>query len=415
MSRKPPYRLLYVQVLCAIAVGILLASLWPDVGVAMKPVGDGFIKLIRMMITPVIFCTVVTGIAGMNDMRKVGRVGAKSLVYFEVVSSLALLIGLLVGNCLRPGAGFNADPSHLDAAAVAIYSGQAQKQTIAEFLLGIIPQTLVSAFAEGNVLQILLISVLFGFAVSALGEKARPLALLIDAFTGVVFRMIALLLRLAPLGAFGAMAFTVGKYGLAALAPLAKLVAAFYLTSLLFIFVVLGTIALLAGFSVIRFLVYIKEEILIVLGTSSSESALPSLMEKLEKLGCSRSVVGLVLPTGYTFNTDGTSIYMTMAALFVAQATNTHLTLTQQLVMLGVAMITSKGASGVSGAAFVALVATLHVIPAIPIAGMALILGVDRFMSEARAVTNMIGNGIATVVMASWEGELDRKKLRELL
>lgn len=413
--RKPWYRVLYVQVLIGIAIGIVMGVLWPQEAVAMKPFGDGFIKLIKMVITLIVFCTVVSGIAGMRDMKKVGRVGAKSLLYFEVVSTFALLIGLTVGNIVRPGDGFNADPATLDAAAVASYAGKAEEQSMSEFLLNIIPDTVLSGFAEGNILQVLLVSILFGFVFTALGERARPLLNFVDALTAAVFQAVSLLLKLAPIGAFGAMAFTIGRYGFMSLVPLAKLIATFYATSILFIVIVLGGIARWAGFSVIRFLIYIKEEILIVLGTSSSDSALPSLMLKLEQLGCSKPVVGLVVPTGYTFNTDGTSIYMTMAALFVAQATNIELTLMQQLAILSVAMVTSKGASGVSGASFVALVATLHVIPTIPVAGMALILGIDRFMSEARALTNMIGNGVATVVISKWEGELDHEKLKQVL
>ena len=414
-QRKPWYRVLYVQVLIGIAIGIALGVLWPQQAVAMKPFGDGFIKLIKMVITLIIFCTVVAGIAGMKDMKKVGRVGAKSLLYFEIVSTFALVIGLIVANVVRPGDGFNADPATLDSKAVASYAGKASEQSVPEFLLDIIPTTLFSGFAEGNILQVLLVSVLFGFVFTALGERARPLMNVVESLNAAVFHVVGILLRLAPIGAFGAMAFTIGRYGFMSLVPLAKLILTFYLTSILFITLVLGVIARWAGFSIFRFLVYIKEEILIVLGTSSSDSALPSLMQKLEQLGCSKPVVGLVVPTGYTFNTDGTSIYMTMAALFVAQATNIELTLMQQLVILGVAMVTSKGASGVSGASFVALVATLHVIPTIPVAGMALILGIDRFMSEARALTNMIGNGVATVVISKWEKELDYAKLQAAL
>jgi aerobic C4-dicarboxylate transport protein len=409
--RKPFYRILYVQVLIGILIGILLGEFWPDIAVDMKPLGDGFIKLIKMLIGLIVFCTVVTGIAGMRDMKKVGRVGAKALIYFEVVSTLALIIGLAVGNWVRPGEGFNADPATLDSAAVMQYATQAEEQSVQEFLLDIIPTTVISAFTEGSILQVILVSLLFGFALTALGERAKLLNDLITSLKVAVFRIIDVVLKLAPIGAFGAMAFTVGRYGFAALLPLAKLVLTFYFTAIIFIVVVLGATARWAGFSVFKFLKYIREEILIVLGTSSSDSALPSLMQKLERLGCSRPVVGLVVPTGYTFNTDGTAIYMSMAALFVAQATNTPLTLTQQLAILGVAMITSKGASGVSGASFIALVATLMVIPSIPVAGMALILGIDRFMSEARALTNMIGNGIATVVISKWEGELDQETL----
>ncbi|HEY4366702.1 MAG TPA: dicarboxylate/amino acid:cation symporter [Steroidobacteraceae bacterium] len=413
--RKPWYRVLYVQVLIGIAIGIFMGVLWPKAAVDMKPFGDGFIKLIKMVITLIIFCTVVSGIAGMKDMKKVGRVGAKSLLYFEIVSTFALVIGLIVANVVRPGDGFNADPATLDSKAVAAYAGKASEQSVPEFMLDIIPTTLFSGFAEGNILQVLLVSVLFGFVLTALGERAKPLMGLVDSLTAAVFQVVNILLKLAPIGAFGAMAFTIGRYGFMSLVPLGKLILTFYATSILFIVLVLGVIARWAGFSIFRFLAYIREEILIVLGTSSSDSALPSLMLKLEQLGCSKPVVGLVVPTGYTFNTDGTSIYMTMAALFVAQATNIHLTLMQQIVILTVAMVTSKGASGVSGASFVALVATLHVIPTIPVAGMALILGIDRFMSEARALTNMIGNGVATVVISKWEKELDQEKLQRML
>lgn len=412
---RPWYLVPYVQVLIGIALGVVVGVLWPKIGVDMKPLGDGFIRLIKMVITMIIFCTVVSGIAGMKDMKAVGRVGTKALIYFEIVSSLALVIGLVVGHLAQPGAGFNADPSKLDRGAVTAFAGEAAQHTIPEFILNIIPTSLISAFAEGNVLQTLLVSVLFGWVLAAMGTRAKPVLDVVDTVSVAVFRIVTLLLKLAPMGAFGAMAFTIGRYGFMSLVPLAKLILTFYVTSLLFILIVLGAITRFAGFSILKFLAYIKEEILIVFGTSSSESALPSLMQKLERAGCPKSVVGLVLPTGYTFNTDGTSIYMTMATLFIAQATNIELTLTQQLVILGVAMITSKGASGVSGAAFVALVATLTVIPSIPVAGMALILGIDRFMSEARALTNMIGNGVATIVISRWEGQLDREQLKTAL
>jgi aerobic C4-dicarboxylate transport protein len=361
-----------------------------------------------------VFCTVVAGIAGMQDMKKVGRVGGKALLYFEIVSTLALLIGMVVGNAIRPGDGFNVNPATLDAKAVTDYAGKAKQMSTVEFVMNIIPNTVVDAFAKGDILQVLLISVFFGLALSALGPRCRMVTELLDAASHAVFGVVNLVMKFAPLGAFGAMAFTVGKYGVGSLGPLAKLIGTFYLTSFLFVFVVLGAIAKMTGFSIIKFLAYIKEEIFLVLGTSSSDTALPTLMAKLEKLGCSRPLVGLVVPTGYTFNTDGTSIYMTMAALFVAQATNTDLTLTQQLAIFGVAMLTSKGASGVQGASFIALVGTLAVVPTIPVAGMALILGIDRFMSEARALVNMIGNGVATVVMARWENELDRDKLKAI-
>jgi aerobic C4-dicarboxylate transport protein len=414
-GKKPFYKILYVQVLIAIAIGIALGHFRPDLAVDMKPLGDAFIKLIKMVIGLVIFCTVVSGIAGMTDMKKVGRVGGKALLYFEVVSTLALIIGLAVGNWLKPGAGFNADPAKLDAKAVAQYAGKASEQTISEFLMNVIPNTVMDAFARGDILPIVMISVLFGVVLSKLGDSAKPVRDVIDGGSKLVFGAINIVMKLAPIGAFGAMAFTIGRYGISSLGPLAFLIGTFYLTSVIFVVGVLGIIAWFSGFSIFRFLAYIKEEILIVLGTSSSDSALPSLMAKLERLGCSKPVVGLVLPTGYVFNTDGTSIYMTLAALFVAQATNTDLTLTQQLTLLAVAMLTSKGASGVTGASFIALVGTLSVVPTIPVAGMALILGIDRFMSEARALVNMVGNGVATVVMARWEGELDEARLTAVL
>ena len=414
-GRKPWYRILYVQVLLAISLGIAVGHFWPATAVEMKPLGDGFIKLIKMVIALVIFCTVVSGISGMENMKKVGRVGGKALLYFEAVSTLALLIGLVVATLVKPGAGFNADPATLDAKAVAAYAGKAKEQTVVEFVLNIIPNTIVDAFARGDILPVVLISVLFGYVLSRLGERGKPVRDLIDAGTGLIFGTTNVLMRLAPIGAFGAMAFTVGRFGVGSLGPLAKLVGTFYLTSAIFVFGVLGIIAWWAGFSIFKFLRYIREEILIVLGTSSSDPALPGLMEKLERLGCSKPVVGLVVPTGYVFNTDGSSIYMTLAALFVAQATNTDLTLMQELAIFGVAMLTSKGASGVTGASFIALVGTLAVVPTIPVAGMALILGIDRFMSEARAVVNMIGNGVAAVVMAKWEGELDHARMQTVL
>jgi aerobic C4-dicarboxylate transport protein len=414
-GRKPFYKILYVQVLFAIALGVVLGHWWPALAVEMKPLGDGFIKLIKMVIALVIFCTVVSGISGMESMKKVGRVGGKALFYFEVVSTLALAIGLVIGNWLHPGAGFGADPASLDAKAVVAYTGKAKEQTVAEFLLNVIPNTFVDAFARGDILPVVLVSLLFGYVLSTLGDKAKPVKDVIDAGSALVFGSINVLMRLAPIGAFGAMAFTVGRYGVSALGPLFALVATFYLTSLIFVIGVLGAIARWSGFSIFKFLRYIKEEIFIVLGTSSSDAALPSLMDKLQRLGCSKPVVGLVVPTGYVFNTDGSSIYMTLAALFVAQATGTDLTITQQLAIFAVAMLTSKGASGVSGASFIALVGTLSVVPTIPVAGMALILGIDRFMSEARALVNMIGNGIATIVIARSEGELDQARLNKAL
>jgi aerobic C4-dicarboxylate transport protein len=413
--KKPFYANLWVQVLIAIAAAVVLGYLSPAKAIAMKPLGDGFIRLITMIISLIIFCTVVSGIASMQDMKKVGRVGGKALLYFEVVSTVALLIGLVVGNVAHPGSGFNVSAANLDAKAVAEYAGQAKAQSITDFLLHIIPTTVVDAFAKGDILQVVFIAILFGLALSALGDRGKPLVTLLDSLTQTVFGIVNMLMRFAPIGAFGAMAFTVGKYGIASLGPLAKLIAVFYLTSILFILVILGIVARLVGFSIFRFLAYIKEEILLVLAISSSEPAIPTLMEKLEKLGCSKALVGLVVPTGYTFNTDGTSIYMTLAALFVAQATNTHLSLGQQLTIFAVATLTSKGASGVQGAAFIALVATLTVIPTIPVAGMALILGIDRFMSMFRALVNMIGNGVATLVVARWEGELTRENLHNNL
>jgi aerobic C4-dicarboxylate transport protein len=407
VHRKPFYTSLSSQVLVAIAIAIVLGYLSPGKAIAMKPLGDGFIRLITLIITLVIFCTVVTGIAGMEDMKKVGRVGGKALVYFEIVSTLALLIGLIVGNVMRPGSGFNINPATLDAKAVADYAGQAKAQSVSDFLLHVIPNTVVDAFARGDILQVLFVAVLFGLALSKVGPRCKPLVELFDALTHAVFGVVAILMRLAPIGAFGAMAFTIGKYGIASLGPLLKLIVIFYLTCTFFVLVVLGFIARIAGFGILKFLYYIKEEILLVLAVSSSEPALPTLMQKMEKLGCSKALVGLVLPTGYTFNTDGTSMYMTLAALFVAQATNTHLTLTQQLTIFAVAVLTSKGASGVQGAAFIALVGTMMVVPAIPVAGMAVILGIDRFMSMCRATVNMIGNGVATIVVARWEKEID--------
>jgi aerobic C4-dicarboxylate transport protein len=415
VPKKPLYEALWAQVALAMVLAIVFGYFSPARATAMKPLGDAFIKLISMIITLIIFCTVVTGIAGMQDMKKVGRVGGKALLYFEIVSTLALLIGMIVGNLARPGAGFNVNPATLDARAVADYAGQAKAQSTTEFLMHIIPTTVVDAFAKGDILEVLLVSLLFGFALSAVGPRCKPLVDLFDALTHAVFGVVNIIMRFAPIGAFGAMAFTVGKYGIASLGPLARLVGTFYLTSILFVLVVLGAIARIAGFGIIRFLLYIKEEILIALATSSSEPALPTLMGKLEKLGCSKSLVGLVVPTGYAFNTDGTSLYMTMAALFVAQATNTHLTLLEQLTIFSVAILTSKGASGVQGAAFIALVATLSVIPTVPVAGMALILGIDRFMSMFRAVVNMTGNGVATVVVARWEKEVDGETLRRHL
>lgn len=408
--RKPFYKLLYAQVLIAIVLGFLVGWLAPDIAESawVKALGDGFIKLIKMAIAPIIFCTVVSGIAHIEDASKVGRVGIKALVYFEIVSTLALVIGLLVANLVRPGEGFSGTA---DAAAVAQYADRAAHQSTVEFILHIIPDSLVGAFAEGEILQVLLISILFGFALMVLGERGRTVRTLIDDLGHAFFGVIAVIMKAAPVGAFGAMAYTIGKYGPEALGNLAGLIATFYATAAIFIFIVLGLIARLAGFSIFRFLAYIRDEILIVLGTSSSESALPQLMEKLERLGCSKSVVGLVVPTGYSFNLDGTNIYLTLATLFIAQALGVTLTLQEQAVILGVAMLTSKGASGVTGAGFVTLAATLAVVSPALVPGMAIVLGIDKFMSECRALTNFVGNGVATIVVSAWEGELDRAKL----
>ena len=415
MKGKKIYQSLYVQVLTAIFIGVLLGHFYPETGAAMKPLGDGFIKLIKMIIAPVIFCTVVTGIAGMEDMKKVGRVGAKALLYFEVVSTFALAIGLLVVTIVQPGAGMNADVSKLDTRALTTFTAKADKQSTVDFLINIIPNTVVDAFAKGDILQVLFFALMFGFALSMLGQRGKPVFKLIDEVTHVLFVIVNIIMKVAPIGAFGAMAFTIGKFGLGSLTKLGMLMGSFYLTCLLFIFIVLGTIAKLCGFSIIKFIKYIKEELLIVLGTSSSESVLPRMMAKLENLGCTKSVVGLVIPTGYSFNLDGTSIYLTMAAVFVAQATNTPLTLMQTLTILGVLLLTSKGAAGVTGSGFITLAATFAAIPTIPVAGLALILGIDRFMSEARALTNLVGNGVATVVVSRWEKELDMKRMTRIL
>jgi aerobic C4-dicarboxylate transport protein len=409
-------RHLYFWVVLAILAGGMLGYVNPPVAVKLKPLGDGFIALVKMLIGPVIFCTVVLGIAGAGDMKKVGRVGGKALIYFEVVSSIALIIGLTVVNVVRPGSGFNIDPRTLDAKAVDTYAKAAASQTTTDFILHIIPKTFFDAFTgTGDLLQVLLVAVLFGYAMTHLGAVGKSVHTFIEECSRIFFAMMNAIMKLAPLGAGGAMAFTIGNYGLGALKPLAALMGSFYLTCGLFIFVVLGSIAAACGFSIIRFIIYIRDELLTVLGTSSSESALVPLMHKLEKLGCSKPVVGLVVPAGYSFNLDGTNIYLTMAAIFVAQALNIELTLLQQITLLGVAMLTSKGASGVTGAGFITLAATLAVVPSIPVAGLALILGIDRFMSESRSLTNFIGNGVATVVVAKWERELDQAALtREL-
>jgi aerobic C4-dicarboxylate transport protein len=415
MKGKQIYHHLYFQVLTAIAMGVLLGHFYPDTGVDMKPLGDGFIKLIKMIIAPIIFCTVVTGIAGMEDMKKVGRVGVKALLYFEIVSTVALAIGLLVVSVIQPGAGMNADVSKLDTKALETFTAKAQSHGTVDFLTNIIPNTVVDAFAKGDILQVLFFSILFGFALSMLGQRGKVVFNLIDEVAHVLFGVVGIIMKAAPIGAFGAMAFTIGKFGLGSLGKLGMLMVSFYLTCLLFVFIVLGAIAKLCGFSILKFIKYIKEELLIVLGTSSSESVLPRMMAKLENLGCSKSVVGLVIPTGYSFNLDGTSIYLTMAAVFVAQATNTRLTLIQTLTILGVLLLSSKGAAGVTGSGFITLAATFAAVPTIPVAGLALILGVDRFMSEARALTNLVGNGVATMVVSRWERELDKDRMSRVL
>ena len=409
-------RHLYFWVLLAILAGGTIGYVSPETGVKLKPLGDGFIALVKMLISPIIFCTVVLGIAGAGSMKKVGRVGGKALLYFEVVSTFALVIGLIVANLIKPGAGFNADPASLDAKAVADYAKVAATQSTVDFVLHIIPRTFFDAFTgSGDLLQVLFVAVLFGYAMTHLGKEGDVVHQVITTSSHVFFRIMNVLMKLAPLGAGGAMAFTIGRYGVAALRPLALLMGSFYLTCLLFVLIVLGSIAWFTGFNIVRFIGYIKEELLTVLGTSSSESALVPLMQKLERLGCSKSVVGLVVPSGYSFNLDGTNIYLTMASLFVAQALNIDLTLRQELTILGVAMLTSKGASGVTGAGFITLAATLAVVPSIPVAGLALILGVDRFMSEARSITNFIGNGVAAIVVSRWENELDVEVLRREL
>ena len=416
VARRPWYTILYLQVLIAIVVGVLVGYYFPDAGKAMKPLGDGFIALIRMMIAPVIFCTVVHVIASMSDLKKIGRIGVKTLFYFEVVSTFALALGLLVGELAHPGSGFNIDPASLDPKAVSSYVTRAKEDSLVGHLLAIIPpDSFFGALARGDLLQVLLVSILTGFAISMMGEAGESVARAIDKAARVFFGVIRIIVRVAPIGAFGAMAFTIGAYGLGSLVNLGALVATFYLTSLLFVFIVLGTIARISGFSILRFIAYIKDELLIVLGTSSSETVLPHMIQKMEHLGASKSVVGLVIPTGYSFNLDGTNIYMTLSTLFLAQATNTPLTIGQELGILVIAMITSKGASGVTGAGFVTLAATLAIVPDIPIQSLAILLGIDKFMSECRALTNLIGNGVATVVISRWEGELDVDKLHQTM
>ncbi len=415
LAPRPFYRHLYFQVIFAIILGALIGHFWPSVGESLKPLGDGFIKLVKMIIAPVIFLTIVTGLAGMTSLRGVGTVTAKAFGYFFVFSTLALIVGLIVANVVQPGAGMNIDPATLDASAVQGYSEKAHETTVTGFVLGIIPDTMVSAFVDGNILQVLFVAILFGLGVILMGDKARPVVDLFEAVSRVVFRVVDMLMKAAPIGAFGAFAFTIGKYGIGSVVNLAALVGTFYLTSGLFIIVVLGTVCALNGFSILRLIAYLKTEILLVLGTSSSESALPALMEKMERAGCARPVVGLVVPTGYSFNLDGTNIYMTLAALFIAQATNIDLSLGDQITLLAVAMLSSKGAAGVTGAGFITLAATLSVVPSVPVAGMAIILGVDRFMSECRSITNFIGNAVATVVVSRWERALDRDKFNAAL
>jgi aerobic C4-dicarboxylate transport protein len=414
-ASRPIYKSLYAQVITAIVLGVLLGHFAPSTGEAMKPLGDGFIKLIKMVIAPIIFCTVVVGIAGMEDMKKVGKTGGLALLYFEVVSSIALLVGLLVINIVQPGAGMNIDAHSLDTKGIAAYTGPGKMASTTEFLLNVIPNTVVDAFAKGEILQVLLFAVLFGFALHKFGGRGTLVFDFIEKFSHVLFVIVGYIMKVAPIGAFGAMAFTIGKYGVASLLSLGALMATFYATCLIFIFGVLGTIARFNGFSIWKFIKYIKEELLIVLGTSSSESVLPRMMAKMENLGARKSVVGLVIPTGYSFNLDGTSIYLTMAAVFIAQATNTPMTITQQITLLLVLLLTSKGAAGVTGSGFIVLAATLSAVGHVPVAGLALILGIDRFMSEARALTNLIGNGVATVVVARWTGDLDAERMRRHL
>lgn len=414
-AKQPFYKHLYFQVLVAIIAGIALGHFYPTFGEQLKPLGDGFIRLVKMIIAPVIFLTVATGIAGMNDMKKVGRVAGKAMIYFLVFSTLALIVGLIVANTVQPGAGMNIDPATLDAKAVATYADKAHEQTITGFLMNIIPTTIVGAFASGDILQVLFFSVLFGIALGIVGEKGKPVTDFMHAMMYPIFKLVAILMKAAPIGAFGAMAFTIGKYGISSVTNLAMLIGTFYVTSALFVFVVLGAVCRYNGFSIVALIRYIKEELLLVLGTSSSEAALPGLMSKMEKAGCKRSVVGLVIPTGYSFNLDGTNIYMTLAALFIAQATGIHLSFGEQILLLLVAMLSSKGAAGITGAGFITLAATLSVVPSVPVAGMALILGIDRFMSECRALTNFVGNAVATIVVARWEGELDQEQLARVL
>jgi len=414
-QKTPLYRSLYIQVLAAVVIGVLLGYFHPSLGEQMKPLGDGFIKLIKMIIAPIIFCTVVVGIAGMEDMKKVGRTGGLALLYFEIVSTVALVIGLIVVNVLKPGEGMNVNPATLDPKAIATYTTPGKLGTTTDFLMNIIPTTVIDAFAKGEILQVLLIAVMFGFALHRFGGRGTLVFDMIERTSHVLFTIVGYIMKVAPIGAFGAMSFTIGKYGVGSLLQLGKLMGSFYLTCFLFIFVVLGAIAKAHGFSIWKFIKYIKEELLIVLGTSSSESVLPRMMEKMENLGARKSTVGLVIPTGYSFNLDGTSIYLTMAAVFIAQATNTPMTLMQELTLLAVLLLTSKGAAGITGSGFIVLAATLSAVGTVPVIGLALILGIDRFMSEARALTNLIGNGVATIVVAKWTGDLDTKQLQAQL
>ena len=411
-TRQPLYKSLYVQVIVAITIGILLGHYYPETGVALKPLGDGFVKLIKMVIAPIIFCTVVSGIAGMQSMKSVGKTGGYALLYFEVVSTVALIIGLVVVNVVQPGAGMHVDVSTLNASSVAAYAAAGAQQTTVGFLLNVIPNTVVGAFANGDILQVLMFSVLFGFALHRLGSYGKPVLDMIDRFAHVMFNIINMIMKLAPVGAFGAMAFTIGQYGVGSLVQLGQLMICFYVTCVLFILVVLGSIARAHGFSILKLIRYIREELMIVLGTSSSESALPRMLTKMERLGAKKSVVGLVIPTGYSFNLDGTSIYLTMAAVFIAPATDTTMDITYQITLLLVLLVASKGAAGVTGSGFIVLAATLSAVGHLPVAGLALILGIDRFMSEARALTNLIGNAVATVVVAKWVNELDEDKLQ---
>jgi len=414
-ARKPFYKSLYLQVLTAVVIGVLLGHFNPTLGADMKPLGDGFIKLIKMIIAPIIFCTVVVGIAGMEDMKKVGKTGGLALLYFEIVSTLALVVGLVIVNLVQPGAGMHVDVSTLDTKGIANYVGPGKMASTTDFLLNIIPSSVVDAFAKGEILQVLLFAVMFGFALHKFGGRGTLVFDLIEKTSHVLFDIVGIIMKVAPIGAFGAMAFTIGKYGIGSLFSLGKLMGTFYLTCLVFVFGVLGLISFLHGFSIWKFVKYIKEELLIVLGTSSSESVLPRMMEKMENAGARKSVVGLVIPTGYSFNLDGTSIYLTMAAVFIAQATDTPMTLAQQITLLAVLLLTSKGAAGVTGSGFIVLAATLSAVGGVPVAGLALILGIDRFMSEARALTNLVGNGVATLVVAKWTGALDPARLNRVL